>query len=367
MNRRRLVVLIAAVLAVVLAWASQTRLPGPKALAGDRSDPGKMTAAPAVHVPDTTWAISTDGAAAFGVVADGGQFFAVTVEGDVVAARPSGDIAWRAALDKGSTGQLTLVERCVVAVAAETLTCFDRATGALSWTKPSPGADWAYSRGSDQILVAIAVNGDIHRLRVDDGGTVWTHKGTPAPSPVAALAADGEVVFAATGRDIWTLKAATGQVLWRKRLDSPVFAPPTPLRDSVLIASQSGVVRTFGVRDGNEEQRENVDGSVIAAPLFVDGCVVIGTTKGDLQCRSADDGRAVWTAKVDGPVFALHYVTPANHLLVSHGESVSVIHDGQVTGAREFGAPVSGSCSAIDNVAVCAAWNDQLVAFDPGR
>jgi len=121
------------------------------------------------------------------------------------------------------------------------------------------------------------------------------------------LAAAGNRVYAATGYgEVVALDAASGAVVWRQRLDSPVTGAPMVDGDTVYVVGRDG--GAFAIDAGNGRVRwttlgvPSSSGGMVSgsAPAIAGDLVLFPQASGELTAARRDTGERVWVAGLTG-------------------------------------------------------------------
>jgi outer membrane protein assembly factor BamB len=145
----------------------------------------------------------------------------------------------------------------------------------------------------------------------------------------------GEAVLAVgtADRNLVLVDRASGEVLWRQRLDGTVRGGPLLDEDRLYIATEAqpdGRVYAIRLRDGKPIWRIRI-GSV-AAPLAFDGeALYAGTEEGTVARVDLDEGHVRWRRSLSGAIRAAPVATP-------HGVAVATGTDTLYLLDRETGA-----------------------------
>jgi outer membrane protein assembly factor BamB len=154
-------------------------------------------------------------------------------------------------------------------------------------------------------VYAAARNGEVVRIKADDGDEVWRVSARARLS--GAVGTDGDLV--AVGSDdgeVIALDAADGKLRWRTRVSSEVLSPPTVIGDLVLVRSGDSRLFALDVKDGKRRwlyQRASPPLSV-RSPLGIvvaRGLAFVGFSGGKLLAISLVNGAPRWEATVALP------------------------------------------------------------------
>lgn len=116
---------------------------------------------------------------------------------------------------------------------------------------------------------------------------------------------DGKVVAATGYGELVALNAATGQVIWRQRLGSPVAGAPAIEGDMVYVSTRDGAGHAVSAKDGRVRWTmtgtpalSSVVGS--SAPAVLGRTVVFPFASGELAAALKLNGTRAWGAPVTG-------------------------------------------------------------------
>src|SRR5262245_49762243 len=146
---------------------------------------------------------------------------------------------------------------------------------------------------------------NVTAIQTASGGRAWRMSLVPEGKSTRAfgggLASDGQRIYATSVfGEALALDAATGAVLWRKKLGAPVRAAPTVTNGSIYFTGSSNEVFALRATDGSEVWKYQGTGgrATIASspsPAASQGFVVIPTTSGEITAYTASDGLEAWS------------------------------------------------------------------------
>lgn len=189
----------------------------------------------------------------------------------------------------------------------------------------------------------------------------------------------GEAVVAVgtADRNLVLVDRASGDVIWRSRLDGPVRSGPLLDADRLYIASESqsdGRVYAVRLRDGRVLWRARA-GSV-AAPLAFDGEALYAGTEAGLVLRlDPERGGVQWRAQLAGAVRAGPLVTPHGLVVATTSDTLYLLdrHAGTIRsrlrlpgsalatpatdGRRVYLGTMAGRIVAVDLVSWTIRWD----------
>ncbi len=113
----------------------------------------------------------------------------------------------------------------------------------------------------------------------------------------------GDRIFVGTNkRKAFALDAATGRVIWRRRLTGRSAASPAIAGDLVLFTTINGYVEAMHQDDSQIAWRRDVGASTESSPLIIGDRAYVGTLGGLILCMDVKTGRLIWTARATGEV-----------------------------------------------------------------
>lgn len=198
-----------------------------------------------------------------------------------------------------------------------------------------------------------------------DGGTLWQAGLTPANEKAGdrsggGLAYSGGRLFATTGfGELVALNPATGQVLWRQKLDAPVSGAPTAVGDRVYVVGRNAVGWAIDAATGKVDWTlpgTSATSGVIGtgAPAVGDGTVVFPFASGDLIAVTTGGGAERWTANLSG-----------QRLGRAWSSIRDITSDPVIVGNRLYAGNQSGRVAAIDLTSGERIWSAREGAYGP--
>lgn len=144
-----------------------------------------------------------------------------------------------------------------------------------------------------------------------NGGTAWAADLTPGvenrdSASGGGLAYEGGRIFATTGfGELVAVDAASGQVVWRQRVETPVSGAPTVAGGTVYVAARNGTGWAVRASDGKVlwQASGNAGSSGVtgvSAPAVSGKTVIFPFASGQLLAVDADNGTQLWSAQVAG-------------------------------------------------------------------
>ena len=145
------------------------------------------------------------------------------------------------------------------------------------------GGPWPESLAATEVEAVFAqVDGDVCSYRLEDGEQRWCEQISSARDVAPALVLAGETVVVVTREKVVALDLASGEARWEAEATDP-FVPVIAVdAGMVTVANNAGTVRTFAVRDGEEQWRVDDLGRVTVL-AGGDGGVLVGSEDGLLM------------------------------------------------------------------------------------
>ncbi len=223
------------------------------------------------------------------------------------------------------------------------------AAPAPAWSLPLGAAAWASPVARDGVVYVGTVDGSLHAVRASDGRRLWTwhgpnplygealltedsvclvddhcdlvclarangtlrwrtplHDQKPAGEPAprdetfnhrtAAPVIDGRGILyvGSTDHGLYAIRAANGEVVWRRDAGAPICAPVTLSGDDLIVAGIDGSVVRFDCRLQEETMRVKLGGSIVSAPVIAGDRIVVGCRDYLLYGLDAAKGTVAW-------------------------------------------------------------------------
>ncbi|MEO1000569.1 MAG: PQQ-binding-like beta-propeller repeat protein [Pseudomonadota bacterium] len=237
----------------------------------------------------------------------------------------------------------------------------------------SVGVGQGSGRDSRLTATPVVADGRIYTLdaasrvtAVDSGGgTVWRVSLAP-PREAGDQGFGGGVVlgggrlFATTGfADVIALDPATGEELWRRRVDAPFRAAPVYDAGILVAVSRDDIVYGLDPADGRVLwRRQGARGSAGliggAAPAAAAGIAVVPFSSGEVSGIVTRTGRRIWAVALSGGRRGL-----------TRADIPDITGDPVIAGDAVYVANQSGALSAIDRRSGARLWTRGDGAFGP--
>ena len=120
---------------------------------------------------------------------------------------------------------------------------------------------------------------------------------------------NGGVLYAGTvGEELVALESATGDVIWRARLDGWVWSHPQFSADAIFVADQEGYVYSLKPATGEVNWRiqpdSEKDRGIISNPVLVGDTLYFASEAGVLYAVDAAKGSTRWSKTIGGRIYS---------------------------------------------------------------
>lgn len=236
------------------------------------------------------------GHAAPTMVADGQRVFALFATGDLTALEFDGKPAWTQSLGVpdnpyGHGSSLVIFNDLVIVQFDHRkegfVAAFDARTGVPRWKIPRKlGPSWATpalietTAGPELILVA---NAFVTALDPGTGQERWRLQclatADVAPSP---LFAQGRIFVAAEHVKFVAIDAATHQVVWENKDETPAVGTPVAAGDALFAGLSDGGIQCWDLRTGQARWQQETDNGFYASPIAANGRIYLPDRTGKM-------------------------------------------------------------------------------------
>jgi outer membrane protein assembly factor BamB len=203
----------------------------------------------------------------------------------------------------------------------------------------------------------------VRAFSAQSGGAAWTRSLVPDGKDGkgafgGGLASDGQRLYATTAfGEALALDLATGSVLWRKQIGSPIRAAPNVADGRIVFVSVANQVYCLSTADGTElwaSQGVGESAAVMTSTsAAIDGdIVVVPQTSGDVTAFRLADGTPLWTdtlASTDTTSSLANLNDIAARPVIDGGQVFAISHSGSFaafeakSGARSWQRDLAGT------------------------
>jgi outer membrane protein assembly factor BamB len=177
----------------------------------------------------------------------------------------------------------------------------------ILWRRPVDGADpaGAGSSGTSLETASPALKVEGPRLRAIDGAnrTLWefTAQGTISAEPAAR---DGRIYFGDSDRRFYCLDAATGKMIWRRRLQGAPLHPAVIRGRTVAVAASNSVVYRLARGGGSILSWEAIPSRIIYDLGAAGSLVLVSSASPTVMAFDLRSGRRAGQYEASGPLVA---------------------------------------------------------------
>jgi outer membrane protein assembly factor BamB len=155
-------------------------------------------------------------------------------------------------------------------------------------------------------LFVLDAEARVRALSADTGSAMWTASLVPEGKDGkgafgGGLASDGSRLYATTAfGEALALDMASGQVIWRKTIGTPIRSSPTVSAGRMVFVTSGNQIFCLSTNDGSElwnSQGIGEQAAVIAStsPAISEDTVVVPLTSGDITALNLSSGAPLWT------------------------------------------------------------------------
>ncbi len=238
-------------------------------------------------------------------------------------------------------------------------------------------------------VYTIDVSSEVRAFNVNTGEQIWSVDLTPENEDSKSvanggLAFDNNILFATTGlAELTAIDSASGKILWRQPVSSPLRTAPTVSQGRVLTVPVDNRLTVLSAKDGKMAwMYEGLNESAAllggASPAIADGIAVAAFTTGDLIAFDLERGRTIWSENLSrirrGDMMA--GITSVQALPVIHDSKVYAIgHSNRMlaidlqSGDRVWDLPIGGTETPwiTDNYLYVIDNNNHLICVEMDR
>lgn len=257
-------------------------------------------------------------------VAGLGLLYVATTNGYLYALRQdSGAIAWRARLDNLLTDATPALEGQVlfVAVHSTALEALDAGSGQAYWTFDTGEKIQAPPLVvGDRVLVASRTT--LWTLRATSGQLLWKfHRGATGWPTTGSPTVGGDAVYIGlgTGTQVWALSLVDGHVLWSFDTGDRITGTALVKTDTVYVATWHGTIFALNRANGvkrwgyslNAGHIQHVVDGIGGSMALANGRLYVGDYRGAVVCIDVLHGKLLWRFATGAQILATPVVTDA--------------------------------------------------------
>jgi outer membrane protein assembly factor BamB len=197
------------------------------------------------------------------------------------------------------------------------------------------------------------------------GAAVWVRDLTPGSEKSdqatgGGLAYADGVIYATTGfGEVTAMNASDGQVKWVHKLDAPIVAAPTVIKDRVFVISRDNRAWALKTKNGRvdwQQQSTSAEAGLLggATPAAAGRSVILPFSSGEMVSALTRNGLRVWSVAVSGSRIGL-----------GRSNLGDIASDPVVTKSRVYAANQSGRITAVARRDGKRVWTANEGAYSP--
>ena len=144
------------------------------------------------------------------------------------------------------------------------------------------------------------INGFIYCYSLSSKRLEWKFK-TEGPVYCPLSVYKNLVFFGCDDRNFYCIDTS-GNLLWKKALETKFLSSSTFFADFVITAGIDGNVYCLDINSGNQVWKFGTRGTITATPFRHQDMVFIGSFDGNLYCLDANNGSKLWSYKTGGRI-----------------------------------------------------------------
>ena len=227
------------------------------------------------------------------------------------------------------------------------LYAFERSSGAVRWKHTFAGGCPSQVATHDSTAFAMTGDNEVVAVDIESGKIRWRAHGPPDTEPAFNISdpivADERLVVGWRSGWVDAFDVATGEVLWRVSLLSPVNTSIYLRADTVVAGTTDGLVHRLRLQDGAELGRVDVGGMPFGDIVPTDKIVLLLTKSNEIDHLTAwtpDFARKLWVYQAAKPWSTFRPAIQGNAALVGYPGRLIVLD--LATGTEIGGCDVDG-------------------------
>jgi outer membrane protein assembly factor BamB len=144
------------------------------------------------------------------------------------------------------------------------------------------------------------MNGNFYAVDLNNGQLRWRYK-TNEPIYSDASNFDDKIFFASDDLYFYCLDT-TGNLIWKKLLDTKSLSSSTFYNNKVITAGIDGSIIALDINNGDLKWTFNSEGAIWATPLLQGGKIFIGSFDKYFYCLDAENGNLLWRYELDNRI-----------------------------------------------------------------
>ena len=249
-------------------------------------------------------------------------------------------VGWTAALPALATGSpVAAGDRVFVPLESGEVLAVSVMTGAVEWTSRVQGAG-PLTVGSGLVFVSDATG--IAALDASSGTLRWSVT-LPGKLTAPLVTQSGWLLAGTDQADAIMFRAATGEVLWKQALGSPLRERPALSADHIYLLLEDRRVVALKLESGAQIWERRLRGRGTSL-LALDDRVFVGADDRFFYCLASKDGKVKWRWRTGAPIVGTAVVDEHNVYFVSLDNVLRALHWGDGEQQWKASLPLRPSC-----------------------
>jgi outer membrane protein assembly factor BamB len=262
-----------------------------------------------------------------------------------------GSTAWTASV----ASPLVVAPLCdhgwvVVATASEVI-AFRASDGSLVWQQPIAGVRTTPSVDADRLYLSLE-GGRVQAVQLDTGTPIWERKIGGEPNAIAVHA--DRLFVGSTDNFLYALKTGDGAIDWSVRTGADVVSKPILVGDRVFFLSLDNVLRALNQHNGVQLWKKVLPFRPEFPPLKAADAIIVASRSGLVRAYFMKDGQAAGemtsdnNAEIVAPFYAFDSTAALGPIvmmvtdLIAEGSSVVAVSRTIDPQARLLTEPLPG-------------------------
>ena len=175
--------------------------------------------------------------------------------------------------------------------------------------KPPFKTLWKFNAGAlteyspvvvDRTIYGMSNNGEAFSLRAKTGEVLWRRQIASLNASAPTYSRGRLFISNLEPGQVVALDAKTGRTVWRHPLPGRTESSPVVVGNKVIVGCECATLYALDARSGKTLWQTGVNGAIKAAPAFTDGIVYFGTYGGEVYAVNAANGQIRWQSSGQG-------------------------------------------------------------------
>ncbi len=202
---------------------------------------------------------------------------------------------------------------------------------------------------------------------------LWRHTTSAAKNNPASPVYAAGIVYFASGGTLYAVSATDGTVRWKypKEGKAQTYFATTPAISggALYLTDDNGQVYRLDAATGQEIWRKKLEGAIRSAPVISSGVVYFGSGNNHCYALSADSGQVIWDAPTDGAVTTSPTITGGLAVFTSSDNNVYSLsaRNGHKAWSVAFDADPSIVPIVFDGTSLYVTAGDTIYRLNPSN